>query len=268
MDGNSLPPVGWRYCGNQIKRWRFRAGVSREELASRAGYSVETIKAMEQGRRKPTPRVLRVADELCGAQGLLLAGEDYLQPEKYPERSQDYMRCEADAIAISAYQCQVIPGLLQTEETMRALFTSFWPPVDDETVETRVAARLERQALLENQATIFSYVIDECVLRRPMSDPAAHKRQLLHLLEAAERRNVTVQALPTGGAHIGLMGPFIVLETAEHELLAYTEGQGTSSLYTDPATVSIMRQRWALLAAQALSPEKSAEFIRRIAEEL
>lgn len=36
---NTRPPIAWRYCGNQIKRWRVQTEVSREDLAREAGYS-------------------------------------------------------------------------------------------------------------------------------------------------------------------------------------------------------------------------------------
>ncbi len=68
-DENANPPVAWRYCGNQIKLWRARSEVSREELAEEAGYSAEYVKSMEQGRRRPTLQLLRVADEMCGRAG-------------------------------------------------------------------------------------------------------------------------------------------------------------------------------------------------------
>lgn len=48
------PPM-WRFSGNQLKRWRTKANVSREELAAASNYSPDTIKAMEQGVRMPTP---------------------------------------------------------------------------------------------------------------------------------------------------------------------------------------------------------------------
>ncbi|MEU4202469.1 helix-turn-helix transcriptional regulator [Streptomyces sp. NPDC026294] len=65
--------MAWRYCGNQIRLWRGQAELSREELASEVGYSVEYVKSMEQGRRRPTLHLLRVADEMCGARGMLTA---------------------------------------------------------------------------------------------------------------------------------------------------------------------------------------------------
>lgn len=94
-NANSLPPpAAWRYSGNQLKRWRTKANVSREELAAASHYALDTIKSMEQGVRRPTPRVLDTADELCNADGMLSAAKDYLNTEKFPSRAQDFMERE------------------------------------------------------------------------------------------------------------------------------------------------------------------------------
>ncbi|MCQ4045533.1 helix-turn-helix domain-containing protein [Streptantibioticus rubrisoli] len=261
--------MAWRYCGNQVKLWRMRAGVSREVLGDKAGYEYETVKSMEQGRRRPSLRLLEVADELCGARGLLLAAQEYLKPEKYPWFSMDFMRYESEAIAHSSYEPLLIPGLLQNEETARALLESHWPPLDDETVEERVAARLERQSLLEKQTKAFTFVIGEAAVRYPVDSGEAHKRQLLHLLAAAKRRNVTIQVMPFDrGAHPGLNGPYVLLETPEHEQLAYEEGQTRGVLYATPEQVSLVSQRHAMILQKALSPEESVRYIGKLAEEL
>ncbi|MGX8907455.1 helix-turn-helix domain-containing protein [Streptomyces netropsis] len=264
----SQPPMAWRYCGNQIKLWRTQAGISREELGREAGYEYESVKSMEQGRRRPAVRLLEVADEMCRARGMLLAAQDYLQPERFVSYAQDFIRYEAEAIAISSYQPLLIPGLLQTEETMRALFNGHWPPMDDETVEKRLAARLARQSLLANLRKSFSFVIGDTALRHPVSTPDAHKRQLLHLLAAAEQRNVTVQVMPAGGSHPGLDGPFVLLETPELNLLGYEEGQTRGALYSDAKEISVIARRHAMIARQAFTPDESARFIRKLAEGL
>lgn len=267
-NGESPPPMAWRYCGNQIKLWRTRAAITREELGKEAGYEYESVKSMETGRRKPALRLLEVADEMCGAHGLLLAAQDYLKPERFPSFSMDFMRYEAEAIVLSWYETVLIPGLLQTEETARALLNAHAPPLDDETVEERVAARIDRQKLLEKQTKSFNFVMGEAAIRHPVDSREAHLRQLSHLLDAGRARHVTVQVLPFGGAHPGLNGPFVLLETAEHEHLAYEEGQTTGMLTASPENVSLLSQRHAMILRRALSPEDSAQRIRELAEEL
>lgn len=268
MEGSSQPPMSWRYCGNQLKMWRTQAGVTREELAKEANYEFESIKSMEQGRRKPTLRVLEVADQMFGARGLLIAANEYLKPEKFASYSQDFMRYEAEALVLNWYEPLLIPGLLQTEETVRALLRSACPVLDDETIEERAAARLERQSVLEKQRKAFNFVVGEAAVRYPVDERDAHARQLRHLLEMGERRNVTIQVLRLGGAHPGLNGPFVLLETAEHEHIAYVEAQETGVLSAEPVKVSMITQRHAMILRRALSPEESANFIRKLAEEL
>ncbi|MCM2426669.1 helix-turn-helix domain-containing protein [Streptomyces sp. RKAG337] len=267
-NGESPPPMAWRYCGNQIKLWRTRAAITREELGKEAGYEYESVKSMEQGRRKPTLKILEVADEMCGAHGLLLAAQDYLKPERFPSYSQDYMRYEAEAVVLSWYEAQFIPGLLQTEEYARTLIGSYWPPLDDETVEERVAARLARHSLLEKQTKSFNFVIAESALRHPIGDLEEHRHQLRHLLAAGTPRHVTIQVLRVGGSHPGLSGPFVLLETPDHDQLAYEEGQMMGILYAEPVKVSVLAQRHAMILRQALRPEESVQFIRALVEEL
>ncbi|MBH1934901.1 helix-turn-helix domain-containing protein [Streptomyces sp. AV19] len=264
-----LPP-NWRYCGNQVKLWRFRAGVSREELAQGANYTVETVKAMEQGRRRPTPRLLQVADDLCGAGGMLLAALAYLKPEPYAPNMREFLDVEIEAISICSYESLLIPGLLQTEAYARALMTGTWPPVDDETLEERLAGRLKRQEKLTRKPyATFNYVIYEAALRTGVGGPEVMKEQLHRLLEAGEMRNVTIQVLPIDKAPlIALTGPLLVLETADHERYGYVEGQKTRALYSQAELSSSFAQRFGHLRMEALSAEESARFIRKVADEL
>ncbi|MEU7168444.1 helix-turn-helix transcriptional regulator [Streptomyces morookaense] len=266
-DEASEPPLGWRYVGNQIKLWRTGAGFTREELAKEAGYGYATIESMELGRRRPTERVLQIADEMFEARGKLLAGKDYLKPEPIPARVQDYMRYESEAVAISAYHPLTFPGLLQTEETMRIMLTARWPSVDDETVEKHVAARLARQPLLQKLTTSFSFVVQEAVLRHRLGDVEAHRRQLRRLLEVGGQRNVNVHVMEARGWHYGLNGAFTLLELPGHDRLAYEEGQLTFSFCSTPEQGGILVQRYSAIAGQALKPTESAKLIARLAEE-
>ncbi|MFI9309847.1 helix-turn-helix domain-containing protein [Streptomyces triculaminicus] len=267
-EADSQPPMSWRYCGDQLKRWRERAGISRETLAKEAGYGYETIKSMEQGRRRPSLRVLQVADQMCGAGGLLEAAHPYLKPEAPRSVVQDFFRYEEEAIAYSSCETLFIPGLLQTEETMRALFSSAWPPVDDATVDERVAVRLGRQALLDKQAVALSFVIGELPLRYAVVDKEAHRMQLSRLLEVGKQRNVTVQVMPIDRYREGLNAAFTVLELPGHERIAYDEGHTAGALHGDPARVSAYAQQHAMNGRVALNPAESERFIRELSEEL
>lgn len=207
----SQPPVMWRFTGNQLKRWHTRANVSRVQLAAASNYSPDTIKAMEQGVRMPTARVLDVADELRDAGELLSAAKEYLAKakKKFPARAREFMEREREAISIWWYEIALIPGLLQTERYARTLIEQRKPPLDDETIQERITARMERQAIVtERQPPVdLSFVLYEAVLRSPLVDA----EQLIRLLEVSRLRNVTLQvstferAVPS--ALVGSRGP-------------------------------------------------------------
>ncbi|WP_217144858.1 helix-turn-helix transcriptional regulator [Streptomyces sp. AC627_RSS907] len=243
-----------------MKRWRTKANVSREQLAEAANYSPDTIKSMEQGVRMPTPRVLDVADELCRAEGLLSAAKDYLQREKFPARAQDFMEREREAISLYWYELALVPGLLQTERYARSLIENRHPPLDQETVEQRIAARMERQDILTERKPPVSlnFVLYEAVLRNPMVDA----EQMNRLLEASVLRNVVLQVLPFERViSDAIMGPMVLLESPDHERCAFTEGPFASELSTEPGVVSRVSERLSMIRAQALSPAESARFI-------
>lgn len=180
------------------------------------------------------------------------------------------MQAEAEAIALYGYEPLLVPGLLQTEAYARALMGNSCPPLDDETIEERVAARLERQEKLRRKPTaLFGFVLYEAALRTNVGGPEVMKRQLQDLLTAGSLRNVSVPVLPADRvAYPALSGSLVLMETEEHEHLAYVEAQETSALCTDPTKVSRLSQRHGTIRMQALGVEESARFIGEVAEAL
>ncbi|GAA2715647.1 MULTISPECIES: helix-turn-helix transcriptional regulator [Streptomyces] len=267
MTLESQPPIGWRYCGDQLKRWRQRAGISREELAKEACVGVELIKSIEQGRRRASLRILQIADQLCGAGGLLEAAHQYLQPEPRRPAAQDFFRYEEEATALSSFEPTLIPGLLQTERTARALFGKAWPPVDDETIDERVAIRLRRQRVLDKQSTAFSFVIGEEPLRKPLADVDTHREQLRYLLDIGARRNVNVQVMPTD-EFMELKSSFVLLELAGLERIGYQEGSFAGVLVTDLERIRYMAHGLSLIHQASLSLDDSTRFIVNLMRQL
>lgn len=65
-------------------------------------------------------------------------------------------------------------------------------------------------------------------------------------------------------AHAGVNGPFTLLETPDHQHLAYTEGQRGSQWVSDPDEVSILARKYAMLRSQAMSPHESKSLLDRL----
>lgn len=268
-DESSELPTTYRYFGQQFQLWRQAAQVRRETVAEATSYSVDMVKSVEQGRRKVPARMAEIADEMFGAKGILLAGLSHLKRDKFPARAQDFMIYEERAIVMNWYESLLIPGLLQTEEYATALMRGWCPPLDEETVTERVAARMERQAVLTRTPPVaLNFVIHEAALRARVGGPEVRHGQLLRLLEAGELWNVALHVLPYDRTvPAALSGSMVLLETAEHEHFVYFEGQSQSRLTSDPDEVSTQTQRYGMIRGQALDCAESARFIERMAGE-
>jgi hypothetical protein len=114
-------------------------------------------------------------------------------------------------------------------------------------------------------------VLDEAVLRRPAGRPGVMRRQLQHLLQVAERPNVTIQVIPfQAGAHAAAGGAFSILRFAESDLpdVVYLE-QLTSALYLDKgADVHQYTAAMDHIAATSTTPEQTTDLIRSMLGEL
>jgi len=252
--------------GRQLKLFRERAGMDRARSGSLTGYSASTIASFEQGRRIPPPRFIDRADEVLEAVGVLSAGKEEVARAQYPAFFRDAAKLEAEAIELHVYANQAVPGLLQTEEYARAVFTNWRPLLHEDVVEQRVTARLARQEIFcRTQLPTISFVIEESVLRRPLGGWGVMRGQLEQILLHGQRRNVEVQVLPTErDEHAGLAGPFTLIETKEGRRIAYVEAQQDSRLYTARKPVRGIEEQYGILRAQALTPRESLALVEKL----
>ncbi|MGV9316644.1 helix-turn-helix domain-containing protein [Streptomyces sp. NPDC003691] len=256
--------------GRSLKTLRIRAGLEREELGRRLGYSASTIASFEQGRRIPPPRAIDRADTELAADGLLTLWKEQVERAQYPLFFQGMAQLEKEAIELLAYDTHVVKGLLQTEEYMRALLAMRRPPLEPETIEQRVTARLARQDIFDRRpAPLLSFVMDEAVLRHRYGGKAVMRGQLEHLLLTGQRRNVELQIMPIDCEdNAGVNGPFTAVTRKDGKRFLYVEAQMTSTLETDPEQAALAAARYGIIRAQALTPRESLEFIERLLGEL
>ncbi|MBA6439485.1 helix-turn-helix domain-containing protein [Streptomyces sp. GMR22] len=259
-----------RVFGRQLKCCRLRAGLERPEFASMVGYSVSTIAAYEQGRRIPPPRLIDRADEVLDAGGVLLEMKEEMEKAQYPPFFQDAARFEAQAVELHVYATKAVPGLLQTKDYARAVFTMWRPLLLEEVIEQRVAARLARQELFaQTPLPTISFVIEEAVLRRPLGGRSVMRGQLEQLMIYGHCRNVEIQVMPTEvEEHAGLDGPFTLIETRDGRRIAYVEGHKDSRLYSERKQVREIEEQYGILRAQALTPRASLAFIEKLLGDL
>ncbi|MGW0608645.1 helix-turn-helix domain-containing protein [Streptomyces sp. NPDC002640] len=260
-------PSAMRLLGAQMQTARRAAGLTQRSLADAVHVDAETIASIEQGRRRLMPDLAGRLDQALGTRGLLAAGVENLpEIDQFPMYAEQYMVHEREAIALSFYANQVLPGLLQTEAYARAVLRERVPAYDEDEVEAKTAARVARQDILRRKGPpTVSFVIWEPVLALRFGPPDIHLEQLRHLRRCVELPGVTVQFIPLDSpSHAGLNGPFVLLETPEHQHLAYVEGQRGSQWVSGADEVSILACKHAMLRSQSMTPQESKALLDRL----
>ena len=253
------------FFGSELRRYRKAARLTQDELGERINYTGALIGMIETATRTPTLQFAEMCDRVMDTDGSLTRLWPLVNKTIYPSWFQGYVELEAIATAIFSFNPQNVPGLLQTEDYARALLQACW----SEDVEQRVAARLERQKLLESPSTPLVWaILDESVLRRPIGGREVLREQLKHLAELATSRRIVLQVLPfSAGAHACSDGMMYLLSFKDGPDVVYIEGPGSGQLISQSSEVETCRLRYDLAKAVALSPAASVEMIKAIMEE-
>jgi transcriptional regulator with XRE-family HTH domain len=188
----------------------------------------------------------------------------YARTAHDPDWFAEYAKYEAKALVARFYRLSLVPGLFQTEDYARALFTAS-RMVDD--VEAAVANRMKRQEVLSRQDPPHVWVLlDESILRRPIGGPEVMKAQLARLYEAVELPNVSIRVVPEStGYYLGLDGSFSTL-TMETGDLVFVEAPGGGRLIQDKAEARRFGIIWDRIGASALPWDSSRDLIAQAME--
>lgn len=279
MDRRS-PTIRRRRLGAELRKHRESAGVTIDFAATRLECSSSKISRIETGHNAATPRDVAHLLAIYGIDGaeadelLEIAREARQKGWWHPYSAVltgAYVGLEAAASEISAYEQQVVPGLLQTREYARAMIRAARPNITVDEVERRVRVRLGRQSLLSQDDPIdFRVVLDEAVLSRPVGGDAVMRAQLARLALMSERPTVTLQVLPFAvGGHAGMDGTFAILR--------FPEQDDPDVVYAENATGGLFIEKQEELhkytaifdhiRAAALSPEESLARLTKLAKE-
>jgi transcriptional regulator with XRE-family HTH domain len=177
------------FFGYELRRYRQEAGLTQGKLAKRTGFALGTISMAETGRRRPTDDFVRRCDKALGVEGALIRIKEMMDnvAAQLPAWFRPWAEIEQAAEILRTWEPLLVPGLLQTADYARVLFMGE-PRGSAEKAEMDVAARLERQRILEREEPpLFWVVIDEGVLGRCIGDGRVMAAQLDHLLEVARR---------------------------------------------------------------------------------
>ncbi|MGW1627129.1 helix-turn-helix domain-containing protein [Streptomyces sp. NPDC002172] len=175
----------------------------------------------------------------------------------------------------SSYRLDVeflhIPGLFQTEDYARAIFSYRVPELPAGDLELRVRHRMERKAVLEQPGRVpYESVIHEAALRIRVCDRVAARAQLSRLVEFSEEEHITVRVIPFdldgfAGATNAMMyagGAVPKLDTAVRDA-----PQGAGFIDSE-AQLGAFRTLFRKVESASLDPERSRDFIHNLTKEL
>ncbi|MEV8528038.1 helix-turn-helix transcriptional regulator [Streptomyces sp. NPDC052000] len=256
-----------KMVGALVATFRTASSLTQRQLGQRVLLHEEMIASIEQGRRPLKLDLARSLDALLETKGALETAVDNMPDiDLIPAWAEEYMDLEREAIALSWFENQVLPGLLQPDNYARAVFRSKVPALSEEEINAQVAARLERQEILNRKVPpTLSFIVAQGILLDQLGGRTVHTETLRHLRVCANLPGITLQVMPLGRqSHAGLDGPFILMETPDHQHLAYTETQRGSQVISDPDEVSILAQKYAMLRTQALNSEQTKGLLDRL----
>jgi transcriptional regulator with XRE-family HTH domain len=280
VNARRSPTIRRRRLGAELRRHRETAGVTIDVVAERLGFSPSKVSRIETGHNSASPRDVADLLSLYGvetreaAELVQIAREARQKGWWHPYSAVlvgAYVGLEAAARGVRAYEQQVIPGLLQSEEYALAMIRAARSSDTPREIDRRVHVRLARQSLLIQDDPIDLHVVlDQAVLSRPVGGDDVMRDQLSRLIEAQELPNVTLQILPfTVGAHAAMDGAFAILD--------FSDSADADVVYAENATGGLflekeeeLRKYYSIfdaLVSAALSPEESARMLELSLEE-
>lgn len=277
------PTARTRRLRRELKRLRNDTGLNVDEAGRRAGLSGPTISRIESGKRGMT--VDEVEKLLDTYQVPVPQQREYLEmAERAAERgwwqaysstltdaTQTQIALEEDATTITNFEPVVVPGLLQTAAYARAVISTVGLRPTLREIETKVAARMARQAILTKpDPPRLLAILDEAVLRREVGDRGVMTRQLRQLVETATSQpNVTILVIPfTAGAHAATEGPFAIMEFGIEPGAVLLEGKTADWFLEEDDEIAAYQDTARMLEQSALGADDSVALIEKVLREM
>ncbi|WP_221348436.1 helix-turn-helix domain-containing protein [Streptomyces beigongshangae] len=269
--------------GTELQRLREASGLKGREAAAALGTDSARLSQIESGVVGMSENTVRrlAANYACTDEQLIDAlvamATERTQGwwEKYqgilPVSFLDIAELEHHASHRFDAEFLHVPGLFQTEDYARGLFSYRVPVLPDADLESRVSHRMDRKVIINGPAPIpYEAVIHEAALRIRVGNRSATRAQLTRILELSEADHITVRVIPFeldefGGAWSAMTyagGAVPKLDTALRDT-----AHGTAFIDSE-AQLGAFRTLFRKVEAVSLEPERSRDFIHKLAKEL
>jgi transcriptional regulator with XRE-family HTH domain len=297
MTTQTIGPVASRHLlGRHLTRIREGAGLTLRQASRKLDIGQSQISRFENGEAPIRGEDVELACEIYGMTDLdLVRALTQLAKQTRQSRANNWLSSYADVVsgnfalyvdlesatsALSWYEPEFVPGLLQTSPYARSVmelerFTGNQLAADQ--VDRRLEFRLRRQQILtrEPNPVALTAVMGEAALRRIVGSPATMIGQLEHLVTIAAQPNVEIRIMPLDVEHGGLTtGQFIVLDFPPRggrpidPSSVYVDGYMGFYLNDEADKVELYRNVWSNVRETALTPENSIAAIETRIREL
>ncbi|WP_327428744.1 helix-turn-helix domain-containing protein [Streptomyces sp. NBC_01236] len=183
-----------------------------------------------------------------------------------------FVGLEPEARGMKAYHPTVVYGLLQTEGYALATHEAH-KPIEEYTtafIRSSVELRMKRQEVLTRENPVKLHVIlGEAALRYPVGGADVMREQYARLDELSGWDHITIQVLPFRRSYRST-NDFAILDfgNALPPRVQTDSAWGSVSTSDKPREVDRFHRRFDAMAASALPPEDTPEFLHRLEREL
>ncbi|WP_406354112.1 helix-turn-helix domain-containing protein [Streptomyces sp. NBC_01635] len=275
------PTARRRRLSIELKKLREKSTLTCAQVGQALDWSGSKVNRMETGSGRVQPsdidalcRFYDTSDELREflkslAREAKTRGWWQVHGAGVPEWFNIYIGLEQDASVLRQYQCELLPGLMQTAAYARELHTT-GAHLSPEDIDRAVRVRLERQEMLTRpDAPDAWFVVNEGAVRNVIGDRALMREQLERVLDSAALPNVTLQVLPFDAGTYPATGSFTMLgfPAPEDPDLVYRDGITDAVYLEGEHHVREYTKAFDGLRAAALSPQRSAQLIKSVVKE-
>lgn len=183
----------------------------------------------------------------------------------------DVAEAEHHARFLHEVSINYVPGLLQTSDYARAVFSYNRPELPESELTPRVEHRMRRRTVIAGERPLpYETIVHEFALRVRVADRQTSAAQLRRILEEIEQEHATVRVIPIdqdgfAGAAASMMylgGPVPGLDTGLRDA-------PTGVLFIDAeAQLRQLRTLFRKVKKASLEPAASRDFIHRLTKEL
>ncbi|EST24687.1 helix-turn-helix domain-containing protein [Streptomyces niveus] len=284
MPPRDNPTARQTRLGCELRKLRDRAGKTAREAAGLLSTDQARISHIEAGRIGISEERIRrlfvyyscndaaLLDALC-AISREHRGE-FWWDEYRGVLAPDFLNIaelEHHAVELRYLQAVTLPGLLQTDDYARALFSVAIPRLPSDEIQARVDHRMRRQSVLDRESPPdCEVIVHEAALRMRPGGRAVARKQLEHLLEASERPTVMIRVIPFASEHF--------VDVTHTTLYAGGVVPQLDTVHIDSPFVGLFLNAAADLEAHrtqldlaeqaSLEPDESRSFIHHIARDL